>query len=427
MYILLFLVMLSLIPKTLFALSEVGLSPSVGALSRAETMTASTPPGEALFYNPAHLAWKGVALEILATGYVVDEDHAKQGEEIVKDKRLDSTQLIGNALSSDKPALVKSDVEFLNFIFPYFAFKSFANARLLSRKINDSNPHQEIDFLSRFGLTSGLALSFRHWSIGYSYYVIKQADLFATPNEAEMATITQAAQDGTLSSETTNFGDFTSLNYGEASGHNVGLSYRSSRINSSGFGIAVLNAGGTKFNSERPIIRGKFEEIEQTVQDEARKHNLTLGTPREIKQMVNTGINLATDEGKENYFHASFAIDYQDIGGTTLDNHTAMAGRVGFRVDDTLSLITSIPIAKHKDLVYFLGLTGLDLVSGYRVEESLSAGVDLKLHLGINKLVSLVRINLNGMIIKSLDENLIPDATGFRLGLGLTFVFPDLK
>ena len=416
-----------LISTQLFALSEVGLSPSVGAMSRAETMTASTPPGEALFYNPAHLAWKGVALEILGTGYVVDEDHAKQGNEIVKDKRLDSTQLIGNALSNDRPTLLKTDVEFLNFIFPYFALKSFANARLFSRKINDSNPHQEIDFLARFGLSTGLALSFRHWSMGYSYYVIKQADLLSTPTESEMATIRQAAQDGTLSSATTNFASFTSMNYGEAGGHNIGVSYRSSRINSSGFGIAVLNAGGTKFAEGRPIIRGQFEEIEKAAQDEAQKHNLTLGTPREIKQMVNTGINLSTDEGKENYFHASFAMDYQDIGGTSLENHVAMAGNVGFRVDDTLSLLTSIPIAKHRGMVYFLGLTSLDLITGYRIEESMSAGVDLKLHLGINKFVSLVRINLNGMIIKSLDENLIPDATGFRLGLGLTFVFPELK
>ncbi len=421
--------MLLLIPEYVFALSEVGLSPSVGAMTRAETMTASTPPGEALFYNPAHLAWKGVALEILGTGYVVDEDHAKQGNEIVKDKKLDSTQVIGNALSSNKPTLFKNDVEFLNFIFPYFALKSFANARLFSRKINDSTPHQEIDFLARFGLSTGLALSFRHWSIGYSYYVIKQADLLSNPNESEMATISQAALDGTLSSSTTNFADFTSMNYGEASGQNFGLSYRSSRHNSSGFGVAVLNAGGTKFSTGRPIIRGKFEEIERSAQDEASKHNLTLGTPKEIKQMVNTGINLATDEGKEDYFFASLALDYQDIGGTTLDedNRIAMAGDVGFRVNDTLSLLTSIPIAKHEGVVYFLGLTSLHLIAGYRVEESMSAGVDLKLHLGFNKFISLVRINLNGMVIKSLDENLIPDATGFRLGLGLTFVFPDLK
>ena len=110
-----------------------GLSPSVGAMTRAETMTASTPPGEALFIiRPS--AWKEWHWYFW-TGYVVDEDHA-QGNEIVKDKKLDSTQVI-NALSSNKPTLFKMMWNFW-ILFSLLTSQTFIMLRLFSRKINDS-------------------------------------------------------------------------------------------------------------------------------------------------------------------------------------------------------------------------------------------------------------------------------------------------
>ena len=77
------------------------------------------------------------------------------------------------------------------------------------------------------------------------------------------------------------------MNYGEASGQNFD-SPIAHHANSSGFGVAVLTPGNEIFHGRLSSEVNWRDWAKRPRWD--RKHNLTLGTPKEIKQMV-TGIN----------------------------------------------------------------------------------------------------------------------------------------
>lgn len=380
-------------------------------------MTAYSPPSEAIFYNPAGLAFKGVSIQIAATGFQADEKSTKKAKELRKEDSINSREIISENLSSEDITMARGGTELLNLVFPYFGLKTFGSAKVTSKRVSDT---QDFDFRLRLGGIVGLAFSSGNFSFGYSAYILKEANVESNPTTTQIDEIDSASQNNNL--ESVDFSSYTTANYGETTGHNIGFIYKFGKAdNPSALGLSVLNLGGAKF-TERSNLRGSFTKLEDEARDEASKLGITLTRPDKIEQMINTGLHFSTNQGKDDYFLASFSLDYQDIGGSTLKNKLSMASELGVRLSDNLALLTSVPVFKHQGFEFYVGLTSLKLIGGYRPRESLSGGVNIELHSGVNKLFSIIRGNISLLAQKSLDKKLLPNSTGFRLGLGLTFI-----
>ncbi len=402
------------------AMSEVSISRNLESISRAEVMSAYTGSDDAIFYNPAGLAFQNISVELVSVDIEADDNSNDKAEELHEQESFNAKELVSNRLLSDTITLARAGGEILSLTFPYFSVKSFINTKLNSMPLDDG---AKVNFRLRFGATLGLGIKAGDFAFGWSSYYLKQASITSTPSDSQVDEIIQANENDQL--EDYDFSSFSAGEYGETTGHNFGLLYNfGEKNNPSSFGLSILNIGGAKF-SDQSKLRGSFARLEDEARDEAAQLGIELSTPQELKQMINAGLHFSSDQGEKDYFLASFSFDYQDIGGSTLDNHFAFASELGFRLSDNAAIITSVPIGSHDGEKAYIGLTGLKVVGGYRIGEYISSGVIIDLHAGFGKLFSIIRARLSFVGVKTLDEALIPSTTGNRATVGLTLIIPD--
>ena len=159
------------------------------------------------------------------------------------------------------------------------------------------------------------------------------------------------------------------------------------------------------------------------MQEEATEVGVDLKTPTTIKQMINAGGHLELGQKGEDFLNLSFSVDYQDINGSVIDNKLSFAAEFGLHIPDSWAVKFSVPIYEKDGTYYHVGLLNLNLVSGYRVNESYSYGATLGTHWGFNRALSLLRMDFQASKTISLDENVVPSSWGFQTNLSLIFLF----
>jgi len=180
--------------------------------------------------------------------------------------------------------------------------------------------------------------------------------------------------------------------------------------------------GNTVFKNHSSNLRGSFEDVDASVNREASKYGLTVYAPEKIRNMTNVGLYLGTSVDASTIFHTGLSVDYQDMFGYGLKNHTAVGFETGFELPPDLANALSLRITHDNWPPFHLGLLSFKLLGGCRLDEYYSAGADLGLHFGWNRVVSLIKLNLGAARFWTLDKELRPTTNGTIFNIALTFM-----
>jgi len=213
------------------------------------------------------------------------------------------------------------------------------------------------------------------------------------------------------------------LQSGGARGHNIGILYRFFDDNPSALGVSVLNAGKAKFGEGSLIHSRELKDVEEKAREEAQNYDVELKKPDTIPQIVNAGLTLGIGDS-ENIFRATATAEYDDIGGDTLDNKFGASWEIGLELPDKLAMMTVWPIYEKDKNVIHMGLLGISAFGGYRAKAYSTKGAKIAFHFGYNRIVSLVKLEVEGFEETPLKKDSEYVAKyGVRGILGLTLIF----
>ncbi|MDC0254284.1 hypothetical protein OAK75_05255 [Bacteriovoracales bacterium] len=394
--------------------------PSNFSLNRAETMTAYPYKGSYFWYNPALFTYSTLKINLVGGDVILDDKGKTEIEDRFNQKSIDTLDEFTRVLGQEEATISGGNLEVLKVYLPYIGLTTFAQGIVSSAPISGG---KSLTSTLRAGATAGLAIGYGGLSIGYSVYLLKQAQIKSTPNSSQLATIKTHYEAGTLTPNNVNLSDYTDVFYGETLGQNVGLHYQFFDNNYSGIGVSVLNLGGAKFGSQKSLIKDVVKDLDKKMEEEATEVGVDLKMPTTIKQMINAGAHLELGQKGEDFLNLSFSVDYQDINGSVIDNKLSFAAEFGLHIPDSWAVKFSVPIYEKDGTYYHVGLLNLNLVSGYRVNESYSYGATLGTHWGFNRALSLLRMDFQASKTISLDENIVPSSWGFQTNLSLIFLF----
>jgi len=414
-----FLILFCFFTKETFA-NRTSLIPSSFSLNRSETMTAYPYKGSYFWYNPALFKYSTLKINILGVDAILDHNTQNKIDDRLNQKDIDTLDELSNVLDMNESTISGGRLNILKIYFPYIGLTTFGQALVSTTSVdNGKNLLASI----RAGAVMGFALSFKGFSLGHSFYLLKQAQVESSPNSTQLATIKTHYNAGTLTPGNVNLDDYTNVYYGEALGHNVGLHYQFFEDNHSGIGVSVLNLGHTKFGEERSLIKGVVKDLDKKMEDEAAEIGVGLKTPSRLEQMINVGLHLELGQKGDDIFNASLSMDYHDVEGKVITNKMSFAAEIGLHIPTDWAVHFSLPFYEKDNIFYHVGLLNFNLIGGHRVNESYSYGASLGTHWGVNRKLSLLRMDFQVSKTISLDELIVPSSWGYQTNLSFIFLF----
>ncbi len=396
------------------------LIPSNFGLNRAETMTAYPYKGSYFWYNPALFKYSGLKINFVGVDFILDDNTKNNINDRLNQKDIDTLDEFSKILDQDDATISGGSLNVLKLYLPYFGLTTFAQGIVTSSPTSDG---KVLNSLIRAGVTSGFAISLGKLSIGYSAFLIKQAQVLSSPDSSQLETIKSHYEAGTLNPSNVNLADYTNAYYGETFGQNIGVHYQFFDNNNSGIGVSILNAQGSTFGNTKSLIKGVVKDLDKEMEKEATKIGVTLKKPGHLKQLINAGIHLELGQKGDDLLNLSLSADYQDINGVTIDNKLSFASEFGLHIPDSVAVKFSAPIGEKDGTYYHVGLLNLNLIAGYRPKESYSYGATLGTHWGVNRTLSLLRMDFQASKTVSLNKKTVPNSWGFQTNLSLIFLF----
>lgn len=398
---------------------SVGLNPTVGALILGETQTAHPQTGQAMFYNPAGLAHQSVHLQLLGTEVLVDSQSANQMGELSKLQDSEMKSRVEGILQQAQSRYIKTNLEALNIEIPYFGIKSFSS---IDNKFIYNSDNLSSNLNLNLGVIAGCAIKWNFISFGVSKYILNRAIVNFNPSGTDLTSLQNAITQGSLENELQkNASNYTTAKYGQASGTNLGMMIKFYEDNDSGIGYSILNVGGAAFKDKSQTTNSSIDKMETQLKTDAAKYGITLTQPDTLPEIRNFGLNFSSD--KNSIYYSSFSADYDDISGSYIKNKQSYSLSLGLKIPrkDVFALSTFVTNDKIKTHV---GLLKSAFHFSYRPNESQSEGLEISLHSGVEKKISLLGFNILAMRTKSLVstetlKNL--DAASITLNLILIF------
>ncbi|HYX38674.1 MAG TPA: hypothetical protein VE954_36685 [Oligoflexus sp.] len=301
---------------------SVGLIQDVDAMSRAEAMTMSARGGSALFYNPACLIYNRFHFRLLGVEAIADKRLLRSEEK--SEIGQTNPQSTGDAdlkraydlLLSDQPLSAVVNARLIDFVIPYVGVQSFASTEVTAGPVPDAEqPTFQADITLRTGTIGGLAMRIGPLAIGYSKYFLIESNLEERLTTEQIEAYKTTIENDPSAAESIPYRDFTKASFGNADGHNIGLLYQPYTDNPSGFGIAVLNAGGSSFKRQLPKRYGQLKSSQQDLERKAAEYGLELELPEKIPEQINVGMLMGRGGGRNDILTANLALDYADAKG----------------------------------------------------------------------------------------------------------------
>jgi hypothetical protein len=411
--------------------AQVGLAPSPQSQGRAEAVTAAAYGTDALFYNPATLPYSRLQIGLVGVEGTVGIDEAKL---VPYDSHQDF--LLSDYLSElAKQGEVFSNLtsRVIDFSAPYVGVSSFASLTMSAR---DRQSDHQYNVCTDVGVIAGGAIKIHKTSIGYSQYQLVRAEVEFTPSLSQLESIVELTNQNNLSAETMPFAEFTTIKYGGAKGHNIGFMQYWWDDNPSGIGVALLNAGVTKFAPQAPVQHEEVDKFEEELALEAQTYGIEVQTPDSIPQMLNVGVTLGLGGETNDWFDARIGIDGHDVAGDVIEHKLAASYDVGLTLPDRIALIASTPLLNTNWLarigggepsgeghIIHMGLLNIRAFGGVRESSHYSRGAAIGFHFGYERLVSLLRLDIEGFESYPLGSSDYIPRRGVRARLGLTLIF----
>ena len=101
----------------------------------------------------------------------------------------------------------------------------------------------------------------------------------------------------------------------------------------------------------------------------------------------------------------------------------SFAAEIGLHIPTDLAIHFSLPFYEKDNVFYHVGLLNFNLIGGHRVNESYSYGASLGTHWGVNRKLSLLRMDFQVSKTISLDQLVVPSSWGYQTNLSLIFLF----
>jgi hypothetical protein len=406
----------------------VGLIPSSTSRAKVEAVVSDVSGSDALFYNPAGLAWQGWSLRLFGLEFGSDTDSQERISDFQKQTENDESNMIAEAyrkLNAPKPVVIETTARVADLAIPYLSLTSFSRITGTSEYLGETRmvDGYEMNLDADFGAAAGASIKIGKLGIGYSQYRLVRSQIRSTPSTTQLNSVIDAAEAEQLAEDTVPFREFTQFSYGGAVGQNLGLLYRFfGGGNPSGIGISVLNMGGTKFTEDLPVTNQELIKYEERFKSQASMYGIDIELPDDIPEMINAGLSLGWST-KEEAVRLFCSIDENDIGGEHIQHKTAASCEAGLILPDKLALALAAEIIRKDQNTYHVGLLGARIFGGRRFDAYESQGVAMNLHLGYKKVISLVRIDLENFQTKALDERYkFMEMTGYRAVIGLTLI-----
>jgi len=395
----------------------------------AESGVSSATESEALYYNPAGLSWFEVDIRLVGVEERGDADSLESIAKIAQstdDPEKDLLKALYSKLDSEKPLYAVTTVRALDVIMPFIGVSSFADASLLNSNIEneDGSLNREVEFKTDVGGIIGAGVRFKSLAFGVSYYRFGRARVVSTPSDSQKDAIVTAIENNTFSETTAPFADFTRLEYGGAEGRNVGFQFRVHEDYATGFGISILNQGGTTFKADQGFTNDELKKYEEEMLNQVDEFGIPIDVPEPIPEIINVGASISLFP-HDSPFRLLVNVDGNDLEGDYIKEKYAASVEIGFEMPDELALLASapIPLYRDSDVHWHIGFAGLTAFAGIRPGAYMSTGARLKLHLGFEQRISIVKAELTAMALEPLEDNsrYISQA-GTLFTAGLTFM-----
>jgi len=413
----------------------VGLVPSSNSLGRAEAVTAGAYGTDALFYNPAGLAFNRIQIRLIGIEQTAGFDEPAFNKSMSGIEQPVTIEDYFKIMGDQSEVFGSVTARAIDISVPFFGISSFVRGQV-SGIADESGASHHYEMMTDAGVVGGLALKYRKVALGYSQFALVRAGLNSHPTTEHMMTIHEAVSADALNEETVPFRDFTDFYYGGARGHNVGLMYYWWEENLSGVGISVLNVGGVDFKEKAPLNRNDVEKAETKFLDSVRAYDLDLELPDGLPQVVNVGANIGFGGGYDSVFDARIGLDMHDVTGNHIKHKFAASYDLGLHIPDKLALLFSVPIINTNWIMQAMGekptgdghlihvgLLGLRAFGGYRAESHVVRGAGVSLHFGVERMVSVLKLDLEWFRTDPLEDSDHVPEVGGRALLGLTLIF----
>jgi hypothetical protein len=416
-----------------------GLAPSPESRARAEALTVDPKGSDALFYNPAAIPGLRAHLSLLGIEMSADSQSSDVIAKIYRDKQTSSQvdlQAFYEKFDTDQPTFFETTARAIDFATPILSLSSFVAVRGSGDRIEDfespfTQPYRDFRLGVDTGIIGGVGLRLWKLSFGAAYYLLGRTAIRGRPTDDQIAGIRDSIAADSFQADQQAISEYTELYYGGTTGQNFGIIYNWWEGNPSGIGVSILNASGSKFKSKIPLERQDFKKVEEKVLAQADAYDIELKVPDAIEQVVNVGVNLGYTQDKA-LFSLGVAVDYNDIGGNTIDNKLASAWHAGVNLPDEIALALSSFIYDKGDHRIHLGLLGIRAFGGIRPGAYATEGATISFHSGLNKQFSLVKLEITGYRLHPA-RNPEPQAStqkgravgmaGFSGNIGLTLMY----
>lgn len=412
---------------------SIGLSPSPRSRGLAEAVTAADGSrSDALFYNPALMARSALHLGVAGAGVVVDRGSTKLAEAAARDgSDVDPLQSVADKLASKDPTYAGTHGRLLDIITPFGGIAGFGGASLYSEHDADA-AHHRAKLSADAGAIVGVAAKLGPVSLGYSQYWLNRAGLSLDVDSSTREALVAATESGPLTPGQFPYNDFTTAEFGGATGGNAGLVLRPFPDNMSQIGVAVLNTNGVKFSPHSAYGNEKTaNRLSGSLHEEAAAYGVDIVKPAYIPQLINAGMQLgfgAEDEhGKSTTWHVVMLTDYNDIGGDTLTHKFAAGLTSGITLSDKLALATGVPVLPlsedYKEAYLHVGLRAIEVYSGVRPGEYAAAGARLQLHVGVSNRIAPLYLEIEGYSLTADPNGNYISTMGFKASLAAALLF----
>ena len=275
------------------ASENISINYNVSSASSSEAGNASVTGSQALFYNPAGLAYNYYSLRVLGSDLQADTRNSEDSTEILgklrnnKLKDLFSLEKLYSFAEESDSYFISPSYSLLEVVVPYFSVIDFTNY------LFEKDTSEKLDFTNRLdiGAIVGVAVAYKNFSMGASLYSLNRFQINSEPNSIELTNIQKSIKNNQgLANQ--KIDSFTHMSYGSAVGANLGLQYKFIEGNLSGIGFSILNAGGTDFDQELTNINSSLGSLEEFFQENSELHTISMEKPKSLQEKKNFGLAL---------------------------------------------------------------------------------------------------------------------------------------
>lgn len=379
----------------------IGIDTSAAVKGRGEAVISSVTGSDALFYNPAGLAWSPGRLDFLQVRmrYTDPSVRNRQNDEGNQPTMQNGTEQITNMQSALR--LLDSEEELaggygaraFDLAIPHFGLTSFASHDLgISRSGQEGFQIQQ---RARVGLMAGFALRWSKLALGVSHYALSQADMNTQLTGDQVTAIQNAVLTDTLAEDTVDWAASSALAFGGTRGTNVGLMYRPREGQPTAIAVSGLNVGGAQFTHESPLQRQDVKQAYEDTKSFAAQNGLELGIPGELSEIWNAGLTWGWTSDS-NIVTLSYSANWLDVGRPD-QTRLVESAEVGVQLPDTVAMALSVPILPLDDNgndFMHIGISGFSVYGAASAGRFHTSGAKLSMHVGWAKIVSLIRIDV---------------------------------